>query len=129
MNIITVLVRLAITAVSVILAVILISPNGVRPSVRRPVLPTCKTRIALTATIFNLFKANTKKITNEVARPQAATFVLAFDRVNIVAINAILDSHIGKTGRRTVGRTPFGLQVPSWCETTMDDQNKTELHY
>ena len=41
----------------------------------------------------------------------AATFVLVFNRVNIVAVNAILVLHVGKTGRRTVGRTPLGLHV------------------
>ena len=34
------------------------SPNGVRPTVRHPVIQTCKTRIVLHATIFSLFKAN-----------------------------------------------------------------------
>ena len=34
-------------------------PIGVRPTVRRPVLPTCKTSIALTATILILLKTNT----------------------------------------------------------------------
>ena len=56
--------------------------------------------------------------TKEVARPSAATsfvvsFVMALNRVNIVAVNAILVLHVGKTGRRTVGRTPLGLNVPS----------------
>ena len=40
------------------------SPNSVRPTVRRPVLPTCRTSIELTSTIFTLFKA----ITNETTR-------------------------------------------------------------
>ena len=57
------------------------------------------------------------------------SFVLAFSGVNIVAINAILVLHVGKTGRRTVGRTPLGLHGPSRCDTTMDDQDRTELHY
>ena len=97
---------------------------SVRPTVRRPGLPTYKTSIVLTATIFTLFKATTKETTKEVARPkaappllwwrpQAATFVMALNRVNIVAVNAILVLHVGKTGRRTVGRTPLGLHVPS----------------
>ena len=38
---------------------------------------------------------------------------MALNRVNIVAVNAILVLHVGKTGRRTVGRTPLGLHVPS----------------
>ena len=37
-----------------------------------PPLPTCKTSIVVTATIFTLFKANTKETTKEVARPKAA---------------------------------------------------------
>ena len=37
-----------------------------------------------------------------------ASFVLAFERVNIVAVNAILVLHVGTTGWRTVGRTPLG---------------------
>ena len=55
------------------------------------------------------------------------SFVLAFNRANLVAVNAILVLHVGKTGRRTVGRTPLGLHVPSRCDTTMDDQDKSEL--
>ena len=39
------------------------------------ILPTCKASILVTATIFTLFKANTKETTKEVARPKAATFV------------------------------------------------------
>ena len=89
---------------------------SVRPTVRRPGLPTYKTSIVLTATIFTLFKATTKETTKEVARPeaappllwwrpQAATFVVALNRVNIVAVNTILVLYVGKPGRRTVGRT------------------------
>ena len=44
------------------------------------------------------------------------SFVLGFDGVNIVAVNAILVLHVGKTRRRTVGRTPLGLHVPSRCD-------------
>ena len=73
----------------------------------------------MTATILTLFKANTKETTKEVPwpeadalllwwRPTAATFVLALNRVNIVADNAILVLHVGTTGWRTVGRTPLG---------------------
>ena len=89
----------------------------------------------MTVAILTLFKANAKEITDEVAppllwwRPKAATFVLVFNRVNIVAVNAMLVLHVRKTGRRTVGRTPLGLHVPSRCNTTMDDQDKTELQY
>ena len=50
-----------------------------------------------------------------------AKFVLALDRVNIVnivAVNAILVLHVGKTGRWIVGWTPAkctrsGAQTPS----------------
>ena len=45
----------------------------------------------------------------------------------IVAVNAILVVHVGKTGRRTVARTPLGLRVPSRCDTSMDDQDTAEL--
>ena len=38
---------------------------------------------------------------------------MAFDSVNIVAVNAILILHVGKTGRRSVGPTPSELHVPS----------------
>ena len=66
----------------------------------------------------------TKETTKEVARPraappllwwqpQAATCVFAVGRVNTVAVNAILVLHFGRTGRRTVGRTPLGIHVPS----------------
>ena len=58
-------------------------------------LPTCKTSIVVTATIFTLFKANTKETTKEVARPKAAppllwwrptaaTFVVDMNRVDVV---------------------------------------------
>ena len=78
--------------------------------------PTCTTSIVVTATTFTLFKANTKETTKEVARPkaappllwwrpQAATFVVALNRVNIVAVNTILVLYVGNPGRRTVGRT------------------------
>ena len=43
--------------------------NRVRPTVRHPVLRTCKKRIALSATTFTLFKAATKKTTKELAHP------------------------------------------------------------
>ena len=64
-----------------------------RPSLRWPVSPTCKTRNLLTTTIFILRQVTTT----------AATFVLALKRVNRVAVPKILVSHVGKTGRRTVG--------------------------
>ena len=37
------------------------------------------------------------------------SFVLALNKVNIVAVNAILVLHVGTTGWRPVGRTPLGL--------------------
>ena len=37
---------------------------------------------------------------------------MVLNRVNIIAVNAKLVLHVGKTGRRTVGRTPLGLHVP-----------------
>ena len=36
------------------------------------------------------------------------SFISALNRVNIVAVNAILVLHVGTTGWRTVGRTPLG---------------------
>ena len=91
-------------------------------TVRRPVLPTCKTSIALTATIFTLFKAIKKMAACDrhhkrggAAIGRASSFVIffvmAFNRVGIVAINAIVVLHVVKTGRRTVGRTPLRLHV------------------
>ena len=92
------------------------------------------------ATALTLFKANTKEITKEVARPkvappllwwrpQAATFVMVFDGVNIVAVNAVLVLQVGKSVRRTVGRMPLRLHVPSRCDTTMDDRDTTGLQF
>ena len=61
----------------------------------------------VTATIFILFKANTKESTKEVARPKAAQppfvmaaegrhfCILALNKVNIVAITSILVTHVG----------------------------------
>ena len=62
--------------------------------------PTCETSIAITATTFTLFKANTKETTKEVARPKAAppllwwrpkaaTFVVYVNVVNIVAVSTV----------------------------------------
>ena len=48
-------------------------------------LPTYKTSIVVTVTIFTSFKANTKETTKEVARP----------KVNIVAVTTILVVHVG----------------------------------
>ena len=75
-----------------------------------------------TATIFTLFKANILRCrplaatTKKVARPKAATFVLAFDKINIVAITTILVLHVGNgpkmnfQGRET-GRLGSGVFV------------------
>ena len=63
----------------------------------------------VSATIFTLFDANTEKNTEEVAQPRAAprllwwrpkavTFVLALNRVNIVAVTTILVLHVGVIG-------------------------------
>ena len=92
---------------------------SVRPTVRRPGLPTYKTSIVLTATIFTLFKATTKVAAcgrhlkrGDATFGRATSFVVSFvvvvNRVNIVAVNTILVLHLGKTGR-SVGRTDFGL--------------------
>ena len=89
---------------------------SVRPTVRRPGLPTYKTSIVLTATIFTLFKATTKVAAcgrhhkrGGAASGRATSFVVSFvvalNRVNIVAVNTILVLYVGKPGRRTVGRT------------------------
>ena len=78
---------------------------SVRPTVvRRPGLPTYKTSIVLTATIITLFKATAKEITKEVARPKAATFVVALNRVNIVAVNTVLVLHLSQPGGLLAGR-------------------------
>ena len=54
-------------------------------------LPTCKTSIA---TIFTLFKANTKETTKEVARRRHLC-ILALNTVNIVAVTTIIVLHVG----------------------------------
>ena len=41
------------------------------------------------------------------------SFAMALNRPGFVAVNVTLVSHVGKTGRRTVGRAPSKLQVPS----------------
>ena len=79
---------------------------SVRPTVRRPGLPTYKTSIVLTATIFTLFKATTKVAAcgRHHKRGGAAfgratsfvvSFVLALNGVNIVAVATILVFHVG----------------------------------
>ena len=51
-------------------------------------LPTCKTSIVVTATLFTLFKANTKETTQD---------VLALNMVNIVAVTTILVLHVSNS--------------------------------
>ena len=88
--------------------------ESVRPTVR-PVLLRRKANIVLSATTSTLFIATTKETTKEVARPKAAppllwwrpkaaTFVVAMNRVDVVALNTIFVLRLSKTGR-TVGRT------------------------
>ena len=48
--------------------------------------------------VFNLFEATTKDTTEEVARPIAAIFVVAYNIVDMVAVTRIFALHIGKTG-------------------------------
>ena len=43
----------------------------------------------LTATIFTIFTASTKKATKEVARRKAATFVEAVNILNIAAVKTV----------------------------------------
>ena len=73
----------------------------------------------LTATIFTTFTYTTKVAAfgrhhgrgGEAfgrATSFVVSFVLALNRVSIVAVNAILVLHVGTTGRRTGGRTPLG---------------------
>ena len=90
------------------------------PSNREPVRPTVrlvllrrKANIVLSATTSTSFTATTKETTNEVARPKAAppllwwrpkaaTFVVAMNRVDVVALNTIFALRLSKT---RVGRT------------------------
>ena len=71
--------------------------ESVRPTVR-PVLLRRKTNVVLSATTSTLF----------MARPTAATFVVAMNRVDVVALNTIFALRLSKTGR-TVGRTDSRL--------------------
>ena len=91
------------------------------PSNREPVRPTVrpdllrrKTNIVSAATTSTLFIATTKETTKEVARPKAAppllwwrptaaTFVVAMNRVDVVALNTIFVLRLSQT-ERTVGR-------------------------
>ena len=92
--------------------------ESARPTVR-PVLLRRKSCIVLRARIRALFKAHTKVAAfgRHHKRGGAAfgcatsfvvSFVLALNRADIVAVNAILVLHVGTTGRRTGGRSPLG---------------------
>ena len=94
--------------------------ESVRPTVR-PVLLRRKTNIVLTATTSTLFIATTKETTKEVPRPKAAapllwwrpkaaTFVVAMNRVDVVAADTIFVLRLSKSGR-TVGRTSSRLEI------------------
>ena len=66
-------------------------------------LPTCKTSIVVTDTIFTLFKSNPQNHTRGGAACGRATsfvvsFVLALNRVNVVAVTTILALHVGAIG-------------------------------
>ena len=75
--------------------------------------------------MFTLFKANTKEATKEVARPKAAppllwwrptaaTFVLALNSVNFVAVTTILVLHVCVIGHHVPCRYDFMLSRPSY---------------
>ena len=78
----------------------------------------------VTATIFTLFKANTKETTKEVARPKAATSfvvaakgrhlcILALNNVNVVAVTTILVLHVGVIRHHVPGHYDFKPPVIS----------------
>ena len=106
----------------------------VSPSLRQDDLPDWVDCYDIDS-IHSHYKGNYKR--GGAAEGRAASFVVAADgrhlcilalnKVNIVTVNAILVLQVGETGRRTVGRTPLGLHVPSRCDAAMDDQDKTEL--
>ena len=52
----------------------------------------------VTATTFSLFKANTNTKETTEGVPTAATFVLALNRVNVVAVTTILVLRVGVIG-------------------------------
>ena len=90
--------------------------SKVRPTTVRAVLLRRKSYIVLRARIRAPFKAHTKEITKEVARPKAAspllwwrpkaaTFVCALNGASILALSTIYDLRLSKTGRTVVGRT------------------------
>ena len=58
-------------------------------------LPTCKTSIVVAAAIFTLFKANTQRWWPLAATSFVVSFVLAFNKVNIVALTTMLVLHVG----------------------------------
>ena len=90
-------------------------------------LPTCKTSIVVTGTIFTLFKANTKEITKEVAG-SATSFavaaegrhhcILALNQVNIVAVTIILVLHggNGSTEHVWVGIVLLAIRIQNFSK-------------
>ena len=83
------------------------------------VLPTCKTIIALIATTFTLFVATTKMAACDCLHKRGGAafgrvtcfvvaFVVAMNRVDVVALNTILVLRVS-TAERTVGRNDSRL--------------------
>ena len=103
--------------------------ESVRPTVRPVLLSRTTTSVVLSATTSTLFIATTKETTKEVVRPKAAppllwwrptaaSFVVAMNRVDVVALNTIFVVRLSKTGR-TVGRTDSRLDGWSVGRTDM----------
>ena len=104
--------------------------ESVRPTVR-PVLLRRKTNIVLSATTSTLFIATTKvaAVGRHHKRGGAASgratsfvvsFVVAMNRVDVVALNTIFVLRLSKTGR-TVGRTDSRLD--GWSVGRTDDRS------
>ena len=81
----------------------------------------------VTAKIFNLFKANTTETTKEVAWPKAAppllrwqpkadTFVLALNRLNILAVTTFCCSPLGLHNLATKMDSPREEDPVNFCE-------------
>ena len=62
---------------------------------------------------YDIYRIKSRYKGNHKRGGAAEDFVVALNRVNIVAVNTILVLYVGNPGRRTVGRTPLGLHVPS----------------
>ena len=61
-------------------------------------LPTCRTSIVVTATIFTLFTANTKETTKRGGAAEGRHLCIsALNNVNIVAATTILVLHVGNS--------------------------------